>query len=136
MLKRKALRKRPLVVMPGDARDLQWLASLVIPSNARNLLFAFLLCLAPFARAQSPELPAGPMQAKVTTACTECHESRIILQQRLSKGAWTKEVDKMIKWGAVVDPADRDSFIDYLSINFPPDKAPEHMPRAESAKKH
>ena len=89
----------------------------------------------PLLRAQSPELPAGPAQAKVTTACTECHESRIIMQQRLSKGAWTKEVDKMIKWGAVVDPADRDSFIEYLSTNFPPDKAPEEMPRVASAKK-
>lgn len=86
-------------------------------------------------RAQSPELPAGPAQAKVTTACLECHESRIIIQQRLSKGAWTKEVDKMIKWGAVVDPADRDSFIEYLSVSFPPDKAPEAMPRVASAKK-
>lgn len=86
-------------------------------------------------RAQSPELPAGSMQQKVTTACTECHESRIILQQRLSKAAWTKEVDKMIKWGAVVDPADRDGFIEYLSSNFPPDKSPEPMPRAVSSKK-
>jgi hypothetical protein len=90
----------------------------------------------PLLRAQSPELPAGPVQAKVTTACTECHESRIISQQRLSKAAWTKEVDKMIKWGAVVDPADRDSFIEYLSVNFFPEKAPEQMPRVVAAKKH
>ena len=82
--------------------------------------------------AQSPELPSGAMQQKVTAACTECHESRIILQQRLSKAAWTKEVDKMIKWGAVVDPADREGFIDYLSSNFPSDKAPAVMPRAAS----
>ena len=64
------------------------------------------------------------MQNKATTACTECHESRIIVQQRLSKAAWTKEVDKMIKWGAVVDPADHDPLIDYFSTNFPPDKQP------------
>jgi hypothetical protein len=92
-------------------------------------------CFFPLLRAQSPELPPGPMQQKVTTACTECHESRIILQQRLSKAAWTKEVDKMIKWGAVVDSADRAGFIEYLSSNFPADKAPEVMPRAVSAKK-
>jgi hypothetical protein len=64
------------------------------------------------------------MQSKATTACTECHESRIILQQRLSKGAWTKEVDKMVKWGAVVDPQDRDALIDYLSTNFGVDRPP------------
>jgi len=78
---------------------------------------------------RAPELPAGPMKAKVTTACTECHEARIILQQRLSVPAWTKEVDKMTKWGALVAPGDRDSFIDYLSSNFPPDKAPYEAPR-------
>lgn len=72
--------------------------------------------------ASNPELPPGPLQAKVTTACTECHEARIIVQQRLSKAAWTKEVDKMTKWGALVDPQDRDAFIDYLSTNFGTDK--------------
>jgi hypothetical protein len=110
-----------------------WKASLRSVAAAVVLLT---LCNLPVLRAQSPELPAGPVQAKVTTACTECHESRIISQQRLSKGAWTKEVDKMIKWGALVNPADRDSFIEYLSTNFPPDKAPEQMPRVASAKKH
>ena len=67
------------------------------------------------------------MQAKATTACTECHEARIIVQQRLSKAAWTKEVDKMTKWGALVDPADRDPLIDYLSANFSRDK-PAYVP--------
>jgi hypothetical protein len=70
------------------------------------------------------QLPPGAMQAKATTACTECHEARILVQQRLSKAAWTKEVDKMTKWGALVDPADRDALIDYLSSNFSPDKPP------------
>src|SRR5437660_5655042 len=65
-----------------------------------------------------PDLPPGPVKAKATTACTECHETRIILQQRLSKAAWTKEVDKMVKWGAVVDPQDRDVLIDYFSSSF------------------
>jgi mono/diheme cytochrome c family protein len=77
----------------------------------------------------APDLPAGEMQAKARTACMECHEARIILQQRLSKATWTKEVDKMIKWGAVVDPKDRDALIDYLSTNFPADKAPEPAAR-------
>jgi hypothetical protein len=77
--------------------------------------------------ASNSELPAGPVQPKVTTSCTECHETRIIVQQRLSKAAWTKEVDKMTKWGALVDPQDRDAFIDYLSTNFGTDK-PAYVP--------
>ena len=80
-----------------------------------------------YAQTPSPsELPVGPMQARAVTACAECHEARIIVQQRLSKAAWTKEVDKMVKWGAVVEPQDRDTLIDYLSGNFPVDK-PEYV---------
>ena|ERR1700692_3045878 len=112
---------------------------------ARRFAALALLALAfasPFrARGQKPvstkvmaDLPAGSMQAKATTACTECHEARIILQQRLSKPAWTKEVDKMTKWGAVVDPADREALIDYLSTNFSPDK-PAYEPQRTAADK-
>src|ERR1700688_370864 len=85
------------------------------------ILTAIILAvLSPLALSQKPaaDLPLGPMQAKATASCLECHEARIILQQRLSKPAWTKEVDKMVKWGAVVDAADRDALIDYLSTNF------------------
>jgi hypothetical protein len=74
------------------------------------------------------------MQAKATTSCLECHEARIILQQRLSKAAWTKEVDKMVKWGAVVDANDRDALIDYLSANFSPDQ-PAYAPPRTSVEK-
>ena len=54
------------------------------------------------------------------------------MQQRLSQAAWTKEVDKMVKWGAVVDAADRDPLIEYLSTNLPPDKAPYTAERSAS----
>lgn len=106
------------------------------PKNQPLLIATFCLCCVALLRAQSADLPAGAMQQKVTTACTECHESRIILQQRLSKATWAKEVDKMIKWGAVVDTSDRDGFIEYLSTNFPPEKAPEAMPRVVLQKSH
>lgn len=80
------------------------------------------------------DLPPGPMQAKAIASCQECHEARIILQQRLSKAAWTKEVDKMIKWGALVDAADHDPLIDYLSSNFGSDQPPYEPPRSASGK--
>ena len=91
-----------------------------------SVLLALLLSLTsvPVLRPQSADLSTGPLQAKMKTACLECHDSGIIVQQRLGKVAWTKEVDKMIKWGAVVDPGDRDAFIEYLSANFPADKEP------------
>jgi len=107
-------------------------------------LAAIILMLALFTAAgsaQSPNpnqpLPAGPMSEKAAQACSTCHEARIIVQQRLGKPAWTKEVDKMIKWGAKVDPKDRDALIDYFSANFGPDQPPYNAPRtaAESASK-
>lgn len=80
------------------------------------------------------ELPAGAMQQKATTACLECHEARIIVQQRLSKAVWTKEVDKMVKWGALVDANDRDALIDYLSGNFGPAQPEYSAPRSAHEK--
>src|SRR5579884_2541767 len=70
----------------------------------------------------APELPPGPVQSKARVACTTCHDAHIIVQQRLSKAAWGKEIDKMTKWGAIVDPADRNAVVDYFSTNFGPDK--------------
>jgi hypothetical protein len=95
-----------------------------------------LALMAPLTASQklTEDLPAGAMQAKATTSCLECHEARIILQQRLSKAAWTKEVDKMMKWGAVVDAADHDALIDYLSTNFSPDQPPYQPPRTSVKK--
>ena len=103
--------------------------------RGRGMIALLSVGTVPLLWSQSPDLPSGAVQAKVRTACLECHESRIIVQQRLSKGAWTKEVDKMIKWGAVVDAADRDAFVDYLSANFPADKPAEPMSRVTTPKK-
>jgi hypothetical protein len=82
-----------------------------------------LLCLAASATAHAQSL--GKIQTKVQTACTECHDASIIRQQRLSAKSWTKEVDKMIKWGAFVEPGDRAAFIEFLSASYPPDKPPD-----------
>jgi hypothetical protein len=115
-------------VQPGKARQfamlLLWVVLMSLPFVAQTQK--------PTAAKPTEDLPAGPMQGKATTACTECHEARIILQQRLSKGAWVKEVDKMIKWGAVVDATDHDALIDYLSTNFSPDQPPYVAPRSSS----
>ena len=92
------------------------------------LLLGAVLALATLASAQSaPALPPAPIQPRVKTACTECHDAGILVQQRLSKATWTKEVDKMIRWGAVVDAKEREAVIDYLS-QFSPDKPPYQPP--------
>jgi hypothetical protein len=105
----------------------------------KHKLGILIVCLAasPLVRAQSssPALPAAPIRDKVQTACTECHSADIVVQQRLDRKIWIKEVDKMIKWGALVEPSDRDAFIDYLSTNFGPNNpfVPRQNPPAEQA---
>ncbi|SRR6266404_4152792 len=71
---------------------------------------------------QGPPLPPAPIERRVRTACLECHDATIVLQQRLDKKTWAKEVDKMVRWGAVVDAKEREAFVEYLSSNFGPDK--------------
>lgn len=90
------------------------------------IVIAIALAPAFWAQSNAPAsmLPPGAMQAKATTACLECHDAHIIVQQRLRKDAWTKEVDKMVKWGAVVDAKDHDALVDYLTENFGTDKPP------------
>jgi hypothetical protein len=87
------------------------------------------------ASSAAPDLPAGAAQSKARAECTVCHDAHIIVQQRLSNAAWGKEVDKMIKWGAIVDPSDRDVLVDYFSTNFGPDKPPYVAQRSASRKR-
>lgn len=119
----------PSAVRPGAARH--FAAGLLL---LLGLLPLWALSEKPSPPKPTEDLPAGTMQAKATSACLECHEARIILQQRLSKPAWAKEVDKMTKWGAVVDPADRGALIDYLSVNFSPDQPAYQAPRTAPVK--
>jgi hypothetical protein len=114
-------------------------ANLVPLSFAVFVVLALaLLCTAVAAVAQSSpneRLPAGPAKEKAEAACLTCHEARIIVQQRLSKAAWTKELDKMIKWGAEVDPKDHDALIDYFTANFGPDQPAYAAPRSATESK-
>jgi hypothetical protein len=80
-------------------------------------------------------LPAGAAKEKAEAACLTCHEARIIVQQRLTTAAWTKEIDKMTKWGAEVDAKDHDALIDYLSANFGTDQPAYQAPRSTAESK-
>jgi cytochrome c553 len=97
------------------------------------VLVSALHLFAAAALAQSPDLPQSDVKDKVAKACTACHNADIIVQQRLSKAAWGKELDKMTKWGAAVEASDRDAVVDYLSVNFSPDKPAALSPRSAPA---
>jgi hypothetical protein len=64
------------------------------------------------------DLPAGPARTAVTARCLGCHEADLIAQQRLSRAGWVREVDKMIRWGAVVEATEREAMLDYLAAYF------------------
>jgi cytochrome c oxidase cbb3-type subunit 3 len=61
--------------------------------------------------------------AFINARCTICHSSDLITQQQLDRSMWTKEVDKMIKWGAPVRPEERIFLLDYLSTYYGPQRS-------------
>jgi len=61
-----------------------------------------------------------PPPAGFDTACLACHDMDMIDQQRLSRPQWEKELDKMIRWGAPVEPAQRSTMLDWLVSIFGP----------------
>jgi len=75
----------------------------------------------------SPELPAGPGRETLTTRCVTCHQGDVIAQQRLTRAGWGREVDKMVRWGAVVDAGEREPLLDYLAAHFAPTPAAAHI---------
>jgi cytochrome c1 len=64
------------------------------------------------------DLPEGKGVELVREKCLSCHENDLIISQRLSRQGWTREVDKMIRWGANVTAAEKESLIEYLAANF------------------
>jgi sulfite oxidase len=61
----------------------------------------------------------GPEPEIVSRACLTCHERDLIAQQRLTRAGWTREVEKMIRWGAPVSDAEKTALIDFLTGRYP-----------------
>jgi cytochrome c5 len=75
---------------------------------------------APTALAQSP---GGDI---LKQRCVSCHESDLITSQRLTLAGWTRSVDKMVRWGATITPAEREVLHPYLAANFGSRPAASH----------
>lgn len=73
------------------------------------------------------ELPPGSGRDTVVARCITCHEADLIVQQRLSRAGWGREIDKMVRWGAVVEQDEREPMLDYLSAHFTPKPMPAHI---------
>ena len=87
--------------------------------NRKFLLFGGIFLAAGLVFGQTPQAPSNAeMAKKLETMCTGCHGPSLIAQQRLDRNGWTRELDKMIRWGANVPPADKDLLITYLARTF------------------
>ena len=62
---------------------------------------------------------AAQGEAVFKRACLTCHGADLAEQQRLSPTGWTREVEKMMRWGAVVSDADKPALVDFLSTHYP-----------------
>jgi cytochrome c5 len=90
-------------------------------SKRKLILFAllFVLPMIAFRQASAQQPAAADMAKKMEATCTGfCHGPSLIAQQRLDRNGWTREVDKMTRWGANVQPADKDALVAYLARTF------------------
>jgi hypothetical protein len=69
-------------------------------------------CLLSIAAAQ--DTAAG--RKEEAQECVACHSLRLIHIQRLSRGTWEKELDKMARWGTVIK--NREALLDYLAAEY------------------
>ena len=74
--------------------------------------------------AQNPSAPTTTVpDVVVRSKCVTCHTVDLIQQQRLSRAGWEREVDKMIRWGALVTDADRAPLLDFVETIARPSPA-------------
>jgi len=72
------------------------------------------------------QLPAGPGAEVLKSRCVVCHESDIIAGQKLSLTGWTNSINKMVRWGSQITPAEREVLQPYLAMHFGPKPAASH----------
>ncbi len=92
-------------------------------------LACFLFLAAPMLAADAATIEKGRAQEK--RQCIQCHGLRIIHVQRLPRGAWERELDKMVRWGAVI--TEREALLEYLAANYGDDKPLPVLPRSADA---
>ena len=70
-------------------------------------------------RAARQDLPEGKGVELARERCVSCHEADLIVSQRLSRQGWTREVEKMMRWGAEVPESDKAALVEYLAARYP-----------------
>jgi len=75
---------------------------------------------APATRPVVEETAEAEKPAGYASTCMSCHDEHMMMQQRLTRAQWDREVTKMTNWGAPVGAENRDQLLDYLSGSFKP----------------
>ena len=63
-------------------------------------------------------LPAGEGRKIAADKCAACHDETLIVGQRLDPVRWTREVEKMMRWGSPVTEQEKDVLARYLAEHF------------------
>ena len=72
------------------------------------------------------QLPAGAGADILKSRCVVCHEADIITSQKLTLAGWTRSIDKMVRWGSSITPAEREILQPYLAQHFAPRPVTSH----------
>lgn len=76
------------------------------------------LCLSGAVYGQNQKLPDGKGKAELIHGCTDCHGTDMIIQKRRTPEDWRNVVNDMAARGSDATPADIETIVRYLSINF------------------
>lgn len=72
------------------------------------------------AAAENPTLPTDGDTTLMRQKCIICHDADLIAQQRLDEAGWSRELDKMTRWGASLTDEERGQLLRYVTKYFPP----------------
>jgi cytochrome c5 len=93
----------------------------VAPGERDAMLDYLAARFGPRPEASRPEQAGAARGAAIyESRCLTCHEADLVVQQRLARGTWAREVDKMVRWGAAVGESEKDALVDYLAARFGP----------------
>ncbi len=63
-------------------------------------------------------LPPGDGLRIAQEKCLSCHDHTLVVGQKLDPGRWTREVEKMMRWGAPVSDPEKATLVRYLAEHF------------------
>ena len=75
------------------------------------------------------KLPEGPEADLINAQCRICHSIEYLTQQRLGEPGWKKTIDKMRKFGAMLDDAQAATIVSFAARNWNTD-LPDRWPQS------